>query len=299
MSKYFLKGRYLSNKYVEEISLEQYRKLINARKALTKALEIEGLYDNVVETYIETKAALYEMNIRGFAHHNQLVCYSQMHHVRGKLNRLFVNALNFSKFYLDKHVYAEGKKSYVMSITGDESMHKAVLELRDAFYYEDKYYRFGCDLRNHSQHKALPINNLSLRLSNSDTPTAAFNITLPRDSLKKLKFCKENLNRFEDKIDLHKVLDGYISAISQMHFKSRALCSDTIREAEQTINNQLLYLKEKYNEQSLHSDLFCNDQLKQTLALDWFVVHEELCQKNSSPLGSGKVQHIPYLNSSG
>jgi len=72
-----------------KMSDNEYSELSNARKVLSRILNHEELYDQVIESYVDAKSVMYEMSVRVIS--NSVTCdYVKNHDCRSKLNRLFL-----------------------------------------------------------------------------------------------------------------------------------------------------------------------------------------------------------------
>ncbi|MCS6174766.1 hypothetical protein [Shewanella baltica] len=277
----------------------EYLELSNAREILSKILDHEELYDQVIESYVEAKSTMYEMSVRAISD-SVKYDYIKNHSNRSKLNRLYFNVLNFSKLYLDRHFHDGDKKSFVKSITASESSHDEVKKHRQDISKNNPDYIFGCKLRNYVQHASLPVKTFTtgVRWSPEDNQSVAiFHVPLAKKKLIDSGiFSQQMLLKYGEKIDLHQIMDGYIYAISEMHLKSRQLIKNYMEKSLEVIN-----LKRRQIELE-HSSSLCDINVVDTeqgvslfsLHVEWFSVVEHLQKKNLHSLNFKRFTHIPY-----
>jgi hypothetical protein len=289
-----------------ELSEHEYSKLSDAKKVLKRVLKHEELYDQVIESYVDAKSAMYEMSIRAISQSDDFN-YVKNHYYRSKLNRLYFNTLNLSKLYLDKHYFEhKDRGGEITSITCfAEKITNSIDDLDEIKRHRTEMletnfaYALGCELRNFVQHSSLPVNTFTtgVRYSPQDKQTSAvFHVTLDRKELINGRVRKNRLTAYGDKIDLHEVMDGYISAISKMHLKSRSLVEKHVAESEELIDSKRREIESSignfhYGIEVVDAD---SDERLFSLHLDWFDVVEHLKKKNSHALNFERFTHKPY-----
>ncbi|EGR4442457.1 TPA: hypothetical protein PX743_002032 [Vibrio cholerae] len=283
-----------------KLNEKEYLELSNARRILFRVLKHEELYDQVIESYVDAKTAMYEMSIRTIS--DGIIDEDIIsHNYRSKLNRLYFNTLNLSKLYLDKHFHGRHDKSFVKSITGLETFHDEIKCHRQRIANENTDYVLGCELRNYIQHASLPIKSIThgFRTSNSNNKTfAVFHIPLDRNILIEGGIKKKYLSKYSDKIDLHEIMDNYIYAISEMHLKSRELTSDYAKNSMDIITKKRQEIESKYNCVQYGIKVVDID-IEETLFylhLEWFDLVKYLQEENSYLLNFKLFSHSPYGN---
>lgn len=281
-----------------ELNDQEYTGLSNARTILSKVLNHEELYDQVIESYVDAKSAMYEMSIRAISD-GVMDDYIRNHNRRSKLNRLYFNTLNLSKLYLDRYYHEKNNKSFVKSITGLESSHDEVRLHRQQILSDNANYSLGCLLRNYVQHASLPVKTVTSGFRfdpKKNQHFAIFHIPLDRQTLIDGGIKASKLSEFGDKIDLHEIMDDYIHAISEMHIKSRTLTSNDVENSVKTITTKRHQIEFEYS--GLQYGINVVDTAKQkrlfSLNLEWFAVVEHLQKKNSHLLNFKNFTHIPY-----
>ncbi|TCN87043.1 hypothetical protein [Shewanella fodinae] len=289
-----------------ELSEHEYLELSKARSILSKILSHEELYDQIIESYIDAKSAMYEMSIRSISAMTD-IDFVKNHNCRSKLNRLYFNTLNLSKLYLDRHYREHKDKSgsitkitcFAESITKSKSDIDEIKKQRDDLFEKNKDYVLGCELRNFVQHSSLPVKTFTSGVRSSfeeDKASAIFNIPLDKQTLLDGRVKNKILSEYGEKIDLHKVMDGYIHAISEMHLKSRTLVEEYVNKSELLIDKKRLEIEKKYINCEYGIDVVDNDTEKRlfSLHLEWFSVAKHLMKKNSCVLNYYRFIHEPY-----
>lgn len=297
-----------------EISDDEYKTLSLARKKLVQILDMEILYDQIVEACVETKSAMYEMSLRNVSD-SRIGDSIKGHNIRSKLNRLYFNVLNLSKLYLDKHFFESGQKpcdcdkqkkqslktqkSFVKAITGDDSLHSEVVVHRQAIYDANPDYRLGCALRNYVQHNTLPVETYTAgfkRHPDNQLQSSVFHIPLDKEKLAK-RINKTLLSEYGKTIDLHSVVDGYVKAISEMHMLNRKLTEAASFESKCVIDGKVKEIIDEYAASVLGIEVIRkigNSQSGFDLTTSWFDVVEHLQQKNRKTLDFRRFSHHPY-----
>ncbi|MDK9770474.1 hypothetical protein [Vibrio sp. B181a] len=295
-------GKFLT--HTTDLKEEEFYELKIARERLVKVLNHEELYDQVIESYVDAKSAMYEMSIRSLADgiNND---YIKGHNKRSKLNRLFFNTLNLSKLYLDRH-YRENKgkdhkiksvSCFVHGVTNKDTDLDEVASQRSAILELNKDYALGCELRNFVQHASLPVKNFVSGV-NYDPETrnslAVFHVPLDKQVLIEGGVKKKKLEGYCDQIDLHKVMDGYINAISEMHMRSRALVATCVEESESLIHQKRKEIESNFEGLQYGVDIVDHEKRLFSLHLEWFEVVKHLMKKNSHTLDFKRFSHKPY-----
>lgn len=296
------------NNQVKQIELieHEYLALSNARKILSKVLNHEELYDQIIESYIDAKSVMYEMSIRSISA-GTVLDYVKNHIYRSKLNRLYFNTLNLSKLYLDRHYreYKDRNGSIKKVTCFAESITKSQLDIekiekhRSDLYGKNPDYVLGCELRNFVQHSSLPVKTFTSGVRYSPTEDQAFaifHIPLDKQMLLDGGVKKTCLSEYDEKIDLHNVMDGYIQAISEMHLKSRELVEECVSQCELLIDQKRREIEAEYKNCEYGIDVVDLDKEKRlfSLNLEWFSVAKYLKEKNSHTLNYGRYLHKPY-----
>ncbi|WP_318419191.1 hypothetical protein [Photobacterium leiognathi] len=291
---------------LHRIALEdnEFNELDRARNILFRVLNHEELYDNLIESYVDAKSAMYELSIRSVSDYSSN--YNKSHYNRNKLNRLYFNTLNLSKLYLDKH-YREIKKEngtkkvkcFSFSITKTQDTLDSVQQQRRLISNSNQDYMLGCQLRNFVQHSSLPVTNYvsGVRFSNkSEQAFAVFHIPLDKERLIQGGIKKNMLVDYPNEIDLHKIMDGYIKAISEIYVENNRLIKDVVDSCVGIINSKKKFIEDNFSKLNYGIDVVDVDKEKRlfSLSLEWFSVVEYLQQKNLHTLNFENFKHNPY-----
>lgn len=281
-----------------KINNDEYDVLYKAHNNLIQIFELEELHDQLVESLLEFKAQLYSNALNNISHMN--ASRVEHHKTRGKLNRYIFNTLNIGKLYLDKN-YHEGKnKCFAFDLTNQISDKNQMRELRETLYDSNLYYRLGCEMRKKAQHSRLLIDNFIIGYENKNTGITNAVFTLPIKKEKLTRISKDLLDKFEDKIDLHKTLDDFVYVISQKHIKNRELTKCYIDNAILKISDTKEKLTIKHDLQT--NDFICVQDSKAEhsrgieLSLEWFELVKYLQKKHSYAVDYSTQRPQTYLN---
>ena len=279
---------------------EEYSLLANAREKLVLILDMEILYDQIIEECVETKSVMYNLSLRNISDHI-IGDRVKGHNIRSRLNRHYFNLLNLSKLYLDKHFDHEKQKSFVKKVTQSDSLHSEVEQHRGKVFGTNIDYRLGCALRNYTQHYTLPVTTYSSGFNghpNEQVKRSVFHIPLDKAKLSESKYFKKNLlSEYGETIDLHSVMDGYVKAISEMHMLNRRLTEPTSIESKGLLDGKIQEITDEYENAEFGLDVVCdsaNPNKTFELATSWFDLAEHLKKKNRSVLDFKKFSHHPY-----
>lgn len=307
-----LEIRCIKETELEDIKIELedsvYNALFASNHILKNIYSLEELYDQFYESYIAFKSEMFNLNIRNITHFRH--DYIRNHEIRSALNRLAFNVLNFGKLYLDRHIYGENKKSFVLEITNSDLLHNESVDFRKNIFNTDKGYILGCVLRNYSQHRQLPVNTMKNGLEyngSKENHTSRFSITLDPIKLesyiskKEGKAVKDAMKGYfnastNSVTDLHHVLDRYVHAIGLFHLKNRELTKEVISNSKSLILDISSKINSEVNpcdgivrimDLNKNNELFC-------LSLDWFDVVGYLQNKNHSAVDFNNYDFNQY-----
>lgn len=281
-----------------ELDVQEFESIRDARCVLLETLKHEDRYEQVVESYVDAKTMMYEMSIRVLTEGISLPTDGRDY---GRLNRLYFNTLNLSKLYLDKYYHEKHDSSYVKRVTRDIELHEQVSAHRQSISNDNIGYKIGCGLRNYVQHSSLPVKKMSKGLRHApitDKAFSIFNIPIDKQELIASNTVKKSLlEAYDEKLDLHEIMDDYISAISIMHLFSRKLSQkivDDSLERIKTAKNKIFNDFHDVNYGIRVVDLQKGKELF-GLHLDWFELVNQLQKKNCLPLNFRNIHHVPYI----
>lgn len=264
--------------------------LKSARCKLQSILRLEELYDLIIESYLEFKSQLYSNSL---LLPNINTSIQENHNIRSKLNRQLFNTLNLTKLYLDKHYRKDKDKSFVKKITKDVTLHQKVSDLRAKIYEESSNYKLGCELRNFVQHSTIPVGTFSYSINSKNTPPKiGFHLPLVKMELKERGASNKLLNLIEENDDIHKIMDGYINAISLMHMQNRELTSQKIELSLKIFQQQVEKTEQEFGKNHQGISVVKNDKSLFTLDLEWFELVPYLQQKHACTINYRKFEYI-------
>lgn len=265
-----------------EISDEEFKCFIFAKRVLSEYLEIETLFDALMEEYWQYKNSVDYWRLRSVSRSQD---YKSNYEIRNNLNRITINILNLSKLYLDKHYHQSDGRCYAYNVTKIEKDKQIISEHKTKLHKENLNYAIGCKLRNKAQHHSLPVSTIVTGIQNrvGQKSQITFKIQLDRDYLIGIGISKLRLADVEH-VNLTDVLDGYIYAISEMHSLNRKIVSaeienqkDKIRSITNPRASSTEYSKFVTEIENENGETYTSD-------LDWFLVVDHLIEKHRRPI---------------
>ena len=172
-----------------------------ARGYLLNALQLEVVYDQLVESHWDYKNKVNYWNLRSIS--KPPADYILNHEIRSSLNRLAFNMLNLSKLYLDMHFNEDKKRCFAFELTNDTGTKDQIIKQRESIYSSNLDYVIGCKLRSHSQHSSLPISTFTTNMNfdqSSKESTVNFNINYSYNDLIKTGVPKTELIKIQNLI---------------------------------------------------------------------------------------------------
>jgi hypothetical protein len=133
-----------------EISEEEYRRVRIAKLKILRSLSTEDKFDLVVTNYED-----FERELLGLALHQMVysdLSWSSMHRDRQTLNRRVLNLLSAGRLYIDQVMH---------DVSEDQSLVERIKKKASEQYDARLGYRVMEALRNYTQHRALPVDQLS------------------------------------------------------------------------------------------------------------------------------------------
>lgn len=246
---------------------------------LSDALDLEVLYDQIVETYWDYKNKINYWHMRAVFRGDR--GYLLGHEIRSSLNRLVFNLLNLSKLYLDQHYHEDKDKCFAYALTLNEDFKNQVIAQRKQLFDENAEYQIGCKLRNYCQHGKLPVSQYTVSLRRAypeGGKKVHFVIEYDEQFLKSIKVAG-SLVSTQSKWDLSKILDGYVYALGQMHDLNRQLTNASIENAK----NFFKTLTKRYLGKDFANNLVCRleaPDYQEQIDIEWFDLHSCLMAKH-------------------
>lgn len=285
---YFLKIAAIG-KYPElEISENEFKEIISARRTLTAALSIEENYDLALGNFLDLEKELLMLTVEKIADHR--FDYSRAYTVTTSLNRRMVNFVISGKNYTE---LISSKASKCASNSQEVGLE--VTRLTNIHYQNNPDYRLMEALRNHVSHSGVAVHSVNnpdkwLLDENNKATSLVFNLSiyaLKERLAENTKFKAAVLNELEEKTDLKKAARSYIGAISSIQEEVRKLTKETVSNARSTIERYLARYAEvndgKFFPLGCYSAAAFKQKVKPTmLFLDWDDVRIGLVEKNQS-----------------
>ncbi|ALQ55597.1 hypothetical protein PI2015_2320 [Pseudoalteromonas issachenkonii] len=274
-----------------EVSECEITEALDYRSLLAKALDIETIYDQIIEAYwdYKNKVNYWELRSVSFPFADYIFNYE----VRSSLNRLAFNLFNLSKLYLDWHYNEKKNRCFSFELTNDDSIKQQVLEHRSEIYNANLNYVVGCKLRGHSQHSSLPVRcfTTSVRYA-PDTlnQTAHFGIFYNYKDLEEAGVPEKMLHK-DIKLDLTDIIDGFVYAISKMHMLNRKLTKIAVSEAQTSLRTMC----KNYATKAGFKNYICKVEHQHKsidLSLNWFEVYEHLKEKHRDSINYSDITFV-------
>lgn len=219
-----------------EIAQTEFVNLRTAREVLAEAFAIEEKYEIVVSNFLALEKALLDVAVTN-AIRNTL-SYGEFFEIRSVLNIRLVNLLTATKLYLDQ------PPQHVADCIPNNPDATDTVKRRCSEEYDKNFeYRFMEALRNHVQHRGIPIH--IVRPGNHWTSfdengqmefsvqIAAQKVELESDR----KFKKAVLEEMAQDVDLLASARKYVESLSSIHQFVRDLISDSAAAARAQIES--------------------------------------------------------------
>ena len=226
---YVLKVLTLDPRPEIEINKECFCELKSAKQTLLKALACEEKYEMVIYNYLVLEKefsgiAIQEM-IRSSFRQNDFFA------LRLSANINIANLLSSSRLYtgsLFKDISA-----CLQDSGGGEKIKKIVNEE----YQNNFHYRFIHELRNYTQHDALPTHSIRIgeRLTKNKHVEGYSDFFVNKKILSEGNFKREILDEMEEDVNLILAIRHYIEAVSKIHIQARGLIEPQVAEARRCV----------------------------------------------------------------
>lgn len=263
-----------------EVSDFEVQVCIDTKSILVKALDIEIIYDQIIEAYWNYKNRVNYWSLRSIS--TPIADYILNHEIRSSLNSLAFNLLNLSKLYLDWHFNSKKCRCFSFEMTGDEMLKQEIISQRESIYESNLNYVIGCHLRGYSQHSTLPVRTFTKGISynqSTQNKTANFCIPYGYEELYKIGVPKNKIT--EDlKLDLTEIIDGYIYAISQMHMLNRKHTESIINKSRSKYLEMWQPLINQAGYNNYHCELYTSSDELIDISIDWFGLFDYLKSKH-------------------
>lgn len=288
-AKYYLGAVTLEKNKTLTLEWSDYIRLINAKRILSDALNIEEKYDIALCNYMEFEKEQLTITLENLVnsiHYD----YNRTYEVLSTLNRRLVNFLSTGRKYTELIARLAAKCS-----TNSSETEISISALLSKHYDDCLDYRAMEALRNHVNHSGLAVHTVSAPSEwtiddNKKADQLVFNLEIYAEKktlAENLKFKKTVLNELPDKFDLKKAARSYIGAISHTHEEVRNQIDKNVEAARNTIVEYLKKHSNLNNGASFHVGVFIeipNTPVDSptTIFLDWDDVRIGLSKKNLS-----------------
>lgn len=289
--------------FEEPIDNAESMDLIRRRESLLGIFEQEDIYSQLIDSHVKFKSYLYSESIKHSTYdlRNSFAYYD----TRSSINSLIFNSLNLGKLLLDRHYHKEKNRCYAFDVTGDNSTIRKVEEFRREIFDGNTYYRVGCKLRSFVQHSSIAVRNLVTGLSRDKDftdITSIFNIPLNTEIL----YLKGDLkSKVGSTIDLHRVMDCYVDAISEMHIHSRALVTPFKEDSLSIFQAKIQDIYDRFGTELKDISIYekvdkskGEHELRRIMSLscEWFEIAKALIEKYKRKTNFTNFKHDPYHN---
>ncbi|MFT2098904.1 hypothetical protein ACMUMQ_11155 [Marinomonas sp. 2405UD66-6] len=272
-----------------EVSKSDITKVLGFRNLLVKALDIEIIYDQIIEAYWDYKNKVNYWSLRSVS--SPFADYIFNHEIRSSLNRLAFNLFNLGKLYLDWHYNEKKNRCFSFELTSKVSSKQKVIDHREGIFETNLNYVVGCKLRANSQHSALPVRTFTTGVGydhDTSSRTANFNIYYYYDDLVKAGVPKERLSK-NIKLDLTDIIDGFVYAISQKHMLNRKLTAVVVSEARASLMSMWQNYATEAGFDNYRCEVHPQENKRIDLSLEWFDVFEHLKEKHRNSINYSKI----------
>jgi hypothetical protein len=219
-----------------DISPEEYAELKTARAVLSSAFAVEEKYEILVANYLDLEKEMLQLAATSAV--RTTLEYSEFFQVRSILNVRLVNLLTAARLYLDQLPQDVGD-CMSASAAADRIKERCSRE-----YDEKPEYRFMEALRNHTQHRGIPVH-----LVRPDARWTSFDengeMEFTLDIFATRQYLEEDggfkrsvLNEIGEEVDLKLATRSYVESLSEVHHFARELVADPTAKARSRIERE-------------------------------------------------------------
>ena len=207
---------------IKKVEFETYK---NANEVLSTCLSIEINYDILISNYIELEEQIFKETA------SYLICgysgYSTSLNILRTLNRSLVNLLASARMYTDQLA------NHVSRCIPSSSNTKCFVKSLKSNEYDSNWdYRFMEALRNHVQHRSLPVHWFNLSNSSDEVDgvrmvEVSLEFALETSRLDK-SFKQDVLVDAPEKVSLKSTTRNYIESLRKIHVEIRKHISESV-----------------------------------------------------------------------
>lgn len=274
-----------------EISSADFSALKAARETLIEAFAIEEKYEIVISNYLTLEKRLLEIAATNAV--RDTLSYGEFFETRSALNIGLVNLLTGTRLYLDQlpqHVAA--------CVADNEGIGELVRKRCSEEYDKSFEYRFMEALRNHVQHRGIPIHSIQQNggwTSFDEYRQMEFSIRIlaNKEILESDgKFKKSVLSEMGKEVNLLAAARKYVESLSALHQFVRDLIKDSVASARVVIEAAHAKYSQVYNDSLIGLSAMDVDEsgehLSVPLLLDWDDVRVQLQKRNQQLVNLSK-----------
>lgn len=274
-----------------DISADEYTRLERARAVLANAFSIEEKYEILVSNFLELEKQLLHLAVTNAV--RDTLSYSEFFETRSVLNICLVNLLTAARLYLDQL-----PQDISECIPENIAAVRLVKNRCSKEYDECLEYRFMEALRNHVQHRGIPIHSISQGAhwtSFKEDGLMEYSVDIlaqKRYLAEDRQFKKKILAELPDEVDLKAACRRYVEGLSAIHQFAREL----IAEATSAARDAIEVMHKRYagvcSESLVGLAAFAlSDGVKRSfvpLLLEWDDVRIELQKRNAQLVNLSK-----------
>lgn len=280
--KYYLGINTLDRPPLIEISKIDYVSAKKAHIALSNGLQIEEIYEILISNYIE-----FENEVSGQATIRMVrndYEYADFFYSRVKFNIRLVNLLTSARLYVDQ------LGRLVKKVVNDnDSIVDDVKKLFEFEYNAFHEYRFMEALRNHVQHKGVPVHlaryGKARDVSGNDNFLVfSADVFSNKSLLSDSKFKKSVLDEIHEKVDLKHATRMYLECLSRIHADARKITTEKLQESKQLIKEYIERYKSVHAGSLVGLEVIQSDgtEFHETipLSLEWEETRSKFVKRN-------------------
>lgn len=272
-------------KYPEiDLDKENFESIKRAKAALSDGLAMEANYEILISNYLDFETEILKQAAQLMIRYP--LDYDDFFTSRIGFNRKLINLLTAARLYVDQ------LSSHVGGIiVGNTNIKDHIKNLFSEEYDKSLEYRFMEALRNHVQHRGLPVHWTQFKGSSDESgedrklvysmELASQKAYLQEDS----EFKKNVLEELPDKVDLKASTRIYIEGISKVHVAFRKIVDGPLREARLVIEKAIKSYQKVHPDKFVGLHALCLEHEKIVedvpLLLDWDDIRLKLAKRNS------------------
>jgi hypothetical protein len=217
-----------------EISPEEYSLFERSRGILSAALAIEEKYEILIGNYLALETRLLQIAATNAV--RRTLSYSEFFDTRSAMNIDLVNLLTAARLYLDQ------LPQDVAECLPESPDARELVKAQSSKEYDEHFeYRFMEALRNHVQHRGIPIHRVrhhSQWTSSGEDGRMEFTVDIAarrRYLEEDKKFKKSVLDEVAGDVDLTAACRRYVESLSSIHELARRLVAESASSARATV----------------------------------------------------------------